>query len=188
MHQDELIGVLWNLIGGGLDTTTSLTSLSLYHLDAHHDLRRRLIEDAELLIPATEEFLRFTSVNETLSRTVTKDVELGGQQLKRGDFLILSWLSANFDEKVFDRPDEVILDRSPNPHMAFGVGSHRCIGMHIARSLFEVMMREVLTRIPEYVVDRPATRFYKGNPELAGVVTMPVTFPPGTPVGIDRPF
>ena len=116
---------------------------------------------------------------------MTKDVELGGQQLKRGDFLILSWLSANFDEKVFDRPDEVILDRSPNPHMAFGVGPHRCIGMHIARSLFEVMMREVLARIPEYVVDRGATRFYKGNPELAGVVTMPVTFPPGAPAGRD---
>ena len=188
LREDELVGVLWNLIGGGLDTTTSLTALSLYHLDAHHDLRRRLIEDPELLIPATEEFLRFTSVNETLSRTVTKDVELGGQRLKRGDFLILSWLSANFDEKVFDRPDEVILDRSPNPHMAFGVGPHRCIGMHIARSLFEVMMREVLTRIPGYVVDRDATRFYKGNPELAGVVTMPVTFAPGAPVGTERPF
>jgi cytochrome P450 len=188
LREDELVGVLWNLIGGGLDTTTSLTALSLYHLDAHHDLRQRLIDDPELLIPATEEFLRFTSVNETLSRTVTKDVELGGQQLNRGDFLILSWLSANFDEKVFDRPDEVILDRTPNPHMAFGVGPHRCIGMHIARSLFEVMMREVLTRIPGYVVDRDATRFYKGNPELAGVVTMPVTFPAGVAVGMERPF
>ena len=188
LGNEELVPILWNLIGGGLDTTTSLTALSLYHLDAHHDLRQRLIDDPELLIPATEEFLRFTSVNETLSRTVTKDVELGGQQLKRGDFLILSWLSANFDEKVFDRPDEVILDRTPNPHMAFGVGPHRCIGMHIARSLFEVMMREVLTRIPGYVVDRDATRFYKGNPELAGVVTMPVTFPAGVAVGMERPF
>jgi cytochrome P450 len=188
LNDEELVGVLWNLIGGGLDTTTSLTSLSLLHLDAHHDLRQRLIDEPELLPSATEEFLRFTSVNETLSRTVTKDVELGGQMLRRGDFLILSWLSANFDEKVFERPDEVILDRSPNPHMAFGVGSHRCIGMHIARSLFEVMMHEVLTRIPDYVVDRAATDFYKGNPELAGVVAMPVTFTPGRRVGAARPF
>ena len=188
LRDDELIGVLWNLIGGGLDTTSSLTSLSLYHLDGHHDLRQRLIDEPDLLVPATEEFLRFTSVNEMLSRTVTKDVELGGQQLSRGDFLILSWLSANFDEKVFERPDEVILDRSPNPHMAFGVGPHRCIGMHIARSLFEVMMHEVLSRIPDYVVDREATEFYKGNPELAGVVSMPVTFTPGKPSGIERPF
>jgi cytochrome P450 len=188
LADDELIGVLWNLIGGGLDTTTSLTSLSLFHLDAHHDLRQRLIDEPDLLTPATEEFLRFTSVNETLSRTVTADIEFGGQQLHRGDFLVLSWLSANLDEKVFERPDEVILDRNPNPHMAFGVGSHRCIGMHIARSLFEVMMHEVLTRMPDFVVDREATRFYKGNPELAGVITMPVTFTPGQPVGVERPY
>lgn len=188
LNEEELVGVLWNLIGGGLDTTTSLTTLSLFHLDAHHDLRQRLIDQPDLMAPATEEFLRFTSVNETLSRTVTKDVELGGQQLSRGDFLILSWLSANFDEKVFERPDEVILDRAPNPHMAFGVGPHRCIGMHIARSLFEVMMHEVLTRIPDFVVDREATSFYKGNPELTGVVAMPVTFTPGQPVGIERPY
>ena len=84
--------------------------------------------------------------------------------------------------------DRIDLGRPDNRHLAFGVGPHRCIGMHIARSLFEVMMREVLTRIPGYVVDREATRFYKGNPELAGVVTMPVTFPPGAPVGIERPF
>ncbi len=160
----------------------------MLHLDAHHELRQRLVDEPDLLIPATEEFLRFTSVNETLSRTVTKDVELGGQKLSRGDFLVLSWLSANFDEKVFERPDEVILDRAPNPHMAFGVGPHRCIGMHIARSLFEVMMREVLARIPDYVVDRTATDFYKGNPELAGVVAMPVTFTPGEPVGVERPY
>jgi cytochrome P450 len=188
LREDEFIGVLWNLIGGGLDTTTSLTSLSLYHLDVHHHLRQRLIDEPELMAPATEEFLRFTSVNEMLSRTVTQDVELGGQQLSRGDFLILSWLSANFDEKIFERPDEVILDRSPNPHMAFGVGPHRCIGMHIARSLFEVMMHEVLSRIPDYKVDREATEFYSGNPELAGVVSMPVTFTPGKPLGVDRPF
>ncbi len=188
LNDEELIGVLWNLIGGGLDTTTSLTSLSLLHLDDHHELRQRLVDEPDLLIPATEEFLRFTSVNETLSRTVTRDVELGGQQLSRGDFLVLSWLSANFDEKVFERPDEVILDRAPNPHMAFGVGPHRCIGMHIARSLFEVMMREVLARIPDYVVDRTATDFYKGNPELTGVVAMPVTFTPGKPVGVERPY
>jgi cytochrome P450 len=188
LTDEEIVGVLWNLIGGGLDTTTSLTSLSLLHLDAHHDLRQRLAAEPDLMAPATEEFLRFTSVNETLSRTVTKDVELGGQQLRRGDYLVMSWLSANFDEKVFERPDEVILDRSPNPHMAFGVGTHRCIGMHIARSLFEVMMREVLARLPDYVVDRAATDFYQGNPELAGVVTMPVTFTPGPRSGVERPF
>lgn len=180
--------MLWNLIGGGLDTTTSLTSLAMFHLDTRPELRQRLIDDPELLVPATEEFLRFTSVNETLTRTVTADVELAGQHLKRGDFLLLSWLSANFDEKVFDRPDQLILDRAPNPHLAFGVGPHRCIGMHLARAMFQVLMSEVLKRIPDYQVDRDATRFYRGNPELAGVVTMPARFTPGPVVGVERPF
>jgi len=127
-------------------------------------------------------------VNETLTRTVTKDVELSGQTMHRGDFLMMSWLAANFDESVFENPNDVIVDRSPNPHLAFGVGPHRCIGMHIARALFGVMMREILSRIPDFIVDREATKFYRGNPELAGVVVMPLSFTPGTARGIPRPF
>ncbi len=185
----ELQSVLWNLIGGGLDTTTSLTALALHHLDAHPDLRARLAGDPGLIGTATEEFLRYFSVNETLTRTVTTDAELGGQQLGRGDHLMLSWLSANRDESVFERADEVVLDRAPNPHLAFGVGPHRCIGMHMARTMFAVLLTEVLARLPDYAVDRGATRFYAGNPELNGVVTMPATFTPGPRLGpAERPF
>jgi cytochrome P450 len=185
----EVQSVLWNLIGGGLDTTTSLTSLSLHHLDAHPELRAQLIDHPELIGAATEEFLRFFSVNETLTRTITCDTELGGQQLRRGEHLMLSWLSANRDESVFDRADEVVLDRAANPHLAFGVGPHRCIGMHMARTMFQVLLAEVLTRLPDYAVDREATRFYAGNPELNGVVTMPATFTPGPRTGPrQRPF
>jgi cytochrome P450 len=185
----ELQGVLWNLIGGGLDTTTSLTALTLHHLDAHPGQRARLAADPGLLEPATEEFLRYFSVNETLTRTVARDVELGGQRLCRGQHLMLSWLSANRDEAVFDRAGEVVLDRDVNPHLAFGVGPHRCIGMHMARTMFKVLVGAVVARIPDYAVDRDATRFYAGNPELNGVVTMPATFTPGPRLGpLDRPF
>jgi cytochrome P450 len=189
LRDDELVSVLWNLIGGGLDTTTSLTSLALYHLDEHPELRQQLIDDPALIVPATEEFLRYFSVNETLTRTVTRDVEMGGQQLCRGDHLMISWLSANRDEQVFDRPDEVVLDRETNVHLAFGVGPHRCIGSHMARTLFRVLMTELLSRVPDYRVDRAATEFYKGNPELNGVVRMPARFTPGARKGPDRrPF
>lgn len=188
LSNDDLVGVLWNLIGGGLDTTTSLTSLALVHLAEHPDLRQRLAENLDLLRPACEEYLRWTSVNETLTRTCTKDTVLGGQEIKRGDFVMMSWLGANFDPSVFDRPSEVDIDRAPNPHLAFGVGTHRCIGLHAARGLFDIMMREILTRTPDYVVDRGNTEFYRGNPELFGVVKMPVTFTPGEPVGVKRPF
>jgi cytochrome P450 len=192
LTDDEMVAALWNLVGGGLDTTTSLTSLTLHHLDQHPDQRAHLAENLDnpdLLDSATEEFLRYFSVNETLTRTITRDVELAGQQLQRGDHLMLSWLSANRDERAFDCPDDVVLDRDPNPHLAFGVGPHRCIGSHMARTLFQVMMSEVLTRIPDYQVDRAATRFYEGNPELAGVVQMPATFTPGARRGPStRPF
>jgi cytochrome P450 len=186
---EELASVLWNLVGGGLDTTTSLTSLSLHHLDEHPDLRDELIRRPELVGTATEEFLRYYSVNESLTRTVTRDTELGGQQLHRGDYVLMSWLSANHDESVFDDPGRVMLDRTPNRHLAFGVGPHRCIGMHMARSMFRILLGEVLRRMPDYRIDREATQFYAGNPELTGVVKMPATFTPGPRVGPpERPF
>jgi cytochrome P450 len=188
MTDDELVAVIWNLIGGGVDTTTSLTSLALVQLADQPELRDRLAGDPGLLAAACEEYLRWTSVNETLTRTCTRDTVLGGQQLRRGDFVMMSWLAADFDPAVFTDPDTVDVDRSPNPHLAFGVGPHRCIGLHVARVMFEVMMSEVLTRIPDYVVDRAGTTYYQGNPKLYGVVTMPVTFTPGTPLGADRPF
>lgn len=187
---DEEVGaVLWNLVGGGLDTTTSLTSLSLHYLASDIQLRERLIAEPQLIPAATEEFLRYFSVNETLTRTVTEDTELGGQQMNRGDVVLISWASANRDEKMFDRPDEVMVDRAPNPHLAFGVGPHRCIGMHLARSMFAVLLSTVLERIPDYRVDHSATRFYEGNPMLVGVVSMPGTFTPSDRRGsTERPF
>jgi cytochrome P450 len=187
LDDDELVAVLWNLIGGGLDTTTSLTALTLLHLDEHRGLRRRLVDEPDLLPTATDEYLRYFSVNETLTRTVTRDVDLGGQQLRRGDHLMLSWLSANRDGAVFDEADEVVVDRGFNPHLAFGVGPHRCIGMHLARALFQVLVRAVLTRLPDYAVDRRATRHYATNPELAGIVSMPATFTPGPRTGPAEP-
>ena len=81
-----------------------------------------------------------------------------------------------------------MLDRAPNPHLAFGIGPHRCIGMHLARALFGIMLRQVLDRIPDYRVDRQATTFYERDPSLAGVAAMPVTFDPVPAVGGPRPF
>lgn len=181
LSDPEITAIMWNLVGGGLDTTTSLTSLTFQWLSANPDARRRLVEDRDLLAPATEEFLRYFCVNETLSRTVTRDVELGGQCLRRGDPLLVSWLSANFDEAVFDDPEAIVLERAPNPHLAFGVGPHRCIGLHLARTLFQVMVNEVLERIPDYQVEPGSVQYYQGNPALAGVVRMPATFTPSTP-------
>lgn len=183
-----IISVLWNLIGGGLDTTTSLTSLSLHHLGSDPVQRRRLIDEPDLLTASTEEFLRFFCVNESLSRTVSCDTELGGVPLTAGDRVLFSWMSANRDQRYFPDPDTVILDRAPNPHLAFGVGAHRCIGMHLARSGFQILVREVLDRIPDYEVVEPVQR-YDGNPTLNGLVSLPARFTPGPRLGpTERPF
>ena len=183
----QLVDILWNLIGGGVDTTTSLTALSLLHLGTHPALRQQLIDRPELYRTAADEFLRYCSVNQQLSRTVTRDIVLGGQQLRRNDRVIISWLAANHDEQEFDRPDEVVLDRAPNHHVAFGLGPHRCIGAQLARVMFEVMVKAVLDRIPDYQVDAAGVYEYLGNPSMTGLGKLPVTFTPGEARGTSRP-
>jgi cytochrome P450 len=188
MTDEEVTGIMWNLVAGGLDTTTSLVSWALHHLGTHPDDRRRLIATPELLPIAIEEYLRHFSPNETLTRTVTRDVELAGRHLRAGDRIMTSWVSANHDEAVFERPDEVLVDRAVNPHLAFGLGGHRCIGSHLARAETEVMLAAVLARMPDYDVDEGAFHPYPGNVVMTGVVSMPVTFTPGRPVGSTAPL
>ncbi|OBF85005.1 cytochrome [Mycobacterium sp. 852002-51163_SCH5372311] len=176
LTDEQLLNIVWNLIGGGVDTTTSQTALTLLHLGTHPELRQQLIDHPELYRTATDEFLRYFSVNQTLSRTVTKDIEMNGQHLRRNDKVVISWLAANHDEKEFDRPDEIILDRLPNRHLAFGLGPHRCIGSHLARLMSEVMVKAVLDRIPDYQVDLEGVHQYLGNPSMTGLGRLPVTF------------
>jgi cytochrome P450 len=183
----QLLNILWNLIAGGVDTTTSQTALTLRHLGTHPELRQQLIEHPELHRTATDEFLRYFSVNQQLSRTVTRDVVLGGQHLRRNDRVVISWLAANHDEQEFERPDQIVLDRAPNRHVAFGLGPHRCIGSHLARLMSEVMVRAVLGRIPDYQVDLVGVREYLGNPSMTGLGKLPVTFTPGESRGTASP-
>ncbi len=183
LTDEQLLNILWNLIAGGVDTTTSQTSLTLLHLGTNPELRQQLIDRPALYRTATDEFLRYSSVNQTLSRTVTRDVELNGQHLRKNDRAVISWLAANHDEHEFERPDEIVLDRAPNRHLAFGLGPHRCIGSHLARLMSEVMVKAVLDRIPDYQVDLDGVDQYLGNPSMTGLGKLPVTFPPGAKRG-----
>jgi cytochrome P450 len=101
---------------------------------------------------------------------------------------VLSWLAANHDETEFDRPGEVVLDRFPNRHLAFGLGPHRCIGSHLARTLSEVMLKAVLDRVPDYRVELDGVDEYVGNPCMTGLGRLPVTFTPAAPRGVSKPF
>ncbi|SPM42065.1 Cytochrome P450 [Mycobacterium numidiamassiliense] len=184
----QLLNILWNLIAGGVDTTTSQTALTLRHLGTHPELRQQLIDQPELFRTATDEFLRYFSVNTSLSRTVARDVDLGGQHLRKNDKVIISWLAANHDEREFERADKVVLDRAPNRHVAFGLGPHRCIGSHLARVMSEVMVKAVLDRIPDYEVDLSGVHQYMGNPSMTGLGTLPVTFSPAESRQTPRPW
>jgi cytochrome P450 len=188
LTQAQVLDILWNLIGGGVDTTTSLTSWSFWHMGRHPETRRPLVEHPELYTRAADEFLRYYSVNQQLSRTVTQDVELGGAQLCKGDRVLISWLAANHDPAEFERPDEIVVDRTPNRHLAFGLGPHRCIGSHLARVMFEVMVGEVLRRIPDYQIESGPPRQYLGSPTMTGLADLPITFTAGAVVGVERPY
>ena len=188
LSDDEITAIMWNLVAGGLDTTTSLVSWGLHHLGTHPEDRARLIDDPSLIPAAVEEFLRHYSPSETLTRTATRDVELGGRQIRRGDIVFISWVTANHDPAAFDAPEEIRIDREANKHLAFGLGGHRCIGSSIARIESELMLRDVLARVGDYVIDIDGFKPYPGNLLMTGVVSMPVTFTPGPRTGAVNPF
>ena len=188
LTDDEITGIMWNLVAGGLDTTTSLVSWGLHYLGTHPGDRARLITDPGLIGGAVEEFLRFYSPSETLTRTATRDVELGGRQIRRGDVVFISWVSANHDPSVFEGAGEVRIDRAVNKHLAFGLGGHRCIGSSIARIESELMLGDVLQRIGDYQIDTDGFKPYPGNLLMTGVVSMPVTFTPSARSGAADPF
>ena len=188
LTDSEVGEIMWNLVAGGLDTTTSLVSWGLHHLGTTPDARNQLLADRSLIPSAVEEFLRFYSPSETLTRTATRDVELGGRNIARGDVVMISWVSANHDPSAFDQADAIVLDRAVNRHLAFGLGGHRCIGAQVARTEAEIMFRQVLDRIPDFVVDEARFRPYPGNLLMTGVVSMPATFTAGTRHGGENPL
>ena len=160
----------------------------LHHLGTHPADRARLLDDPDLIAAAVEEFLRFYSPSETLTRTATRDVELGGRQIRRGDVVFISWVAANHDPSVFEGADDVRIDRAVNKHLAFGLGGHRCIGSSIARIESELMLGDVLRRIGDYEIDADGFKPYPGNLLMTGVVSMPVTFTPSARIGAVDPF
>ena len=145
----ERIGALFVLMLGGIDTTWSTLGASLFHLGTHPDHLATLVERPELIPSAVEEFLRFYAPV-TIARVITRDAEVAGCPVEAGQRLLLSYPSANRDETVFDRPDEVVLDREQNRHLAFGVGVHRCLGSNLARMELKVALEAWLARYPRF--------------------------------------
>ena len=167
------------IVGGGMDTTTSLTGQTLVYLAAHPEVRQALIDDPDLLVPATDEFLRVFAPSQSMARTVTQPVEVAGCPMAAGERVLVPWVAANFDETVFERPDEIVLDRPKNRHLSFGLGFHRCVGAHLAKAMFQTMMRQVLTRLPDYRVQTEGIVTYADHGNQTGLDAVPAVFAPG---------
>ena len=179
---DEVVQMSINIIFGGVDTTTALTSNIVRFLGRNPEQRQRLIDDPALRPIAREESLRYFAPVHGVARHSTEDVEVGGFNIKAGDSIFLALASANRDSAIFEAPDEFKVDRRPNRHLGFGAGMHHCIGQHLARVMFDSMLDEVLNRIPDYVMGDGAEP-YTSVDKVNGWISLPATFTPGKKLG-----
>lgn len=176
---DERIVILWFLllIAGNETTRSSLTG-AMEMLSTHPDQRRLLMSDLDTNLPLfVEEMLRITNPVLHFRRTATQDIEIGDATIRAGDKVVLWYPSANRDETVFDQPEVFDLTRQPNPHLAFGVGTHFCLGARIGRLSIRTMLRELLTRLPDIeMVGEPQrlhSMFLSGAKALSVTATSP---------------
>ncbi|AWK76270.1 hypothetical protein CBI38_32920 (plasmid) [Rhodococcus oxybenzonivorans] len=149
----EILQIVISLFLGAVETTGSTLNSAFHYLADHPEAREYLREDPEGRLPlAVEEFLRTAGSLAYTARTVTEDTTLDGCPLKRGDKVALLMSSASRDADVFDNPDEVVLDRKPNRHFAFGAGPHKCAGATFARMMLRIAIQEALAKLGDFRV------------------------------------
>ena len=164
---------------GGMDTTSGFTGNVLLRLCTDPELRQRFIDDPSLVRKGTDELLRLYTPTLGLARTVSRDAEFHGQPLCKGDRAILMWAAANRDPAMFSDPDTLDLSReNAKKQMAFGVGMHRCLGSHYAKMMFDVLITQILKRLPDFeLADEP--KLFEDAGEVYAVRKLPVRFTPG---------
>jgi cytochrome P450 len=168
LSDDELSMFLVQLLVAGNETTRNMLSAGLVALADAPEQWRRLGEDHGLLKSAVEELLRYTSPVISFMRTATRDTELGGQPIARGEPLLLLFASADRDEEVFGADaGDLDVGRDPNPHVAFGFGNHFCLGAALARLEGRVVLEELLARFGSIERAGPVER--SGSSVIAGV-------------------
>ena len=176
LTDEEILYFAYLLILAGNETTRNAISGGLLALFEHPEQRRRLQSDLSLLPVAVEEILRWTSPVTHMARAATRDVELSGQTIRQGDQLIMWYPSVNRDEEVFPDGEVFNVERSPNEHLAFGIGEHFCLGAGFARLELRVMFEELLQRLPDIEQAGPAERLK--STFIGGIKHLPVRFTP----------
>jgi cytochrome P450 len=177
LTEHERLQLVWGLSNAAGDTTSGLTTTALWYLARHPDLKRRFVEDPAAIARNLDEFIRLCAVI-TVSRTVSAPTTLAGVELVPEDKVAIMLGAAGRDERVFENPEAFQFDRKPNKHLAFGLGIHKCVGMHLARLQFKVTMEELLRRIPDYDIADDADVVITAGPAWQ-VRALPLRFTAG---------
>ena len=181
MGDDELNLFLTVLLIAGNETTRNAITGGMLALSRFPEERQRLIDhldDDHFVDLAVDELIRWVSPVIGFTRTVTEDHERRGVQLKAGDEVLMLYQSANRDASVFENPDGLILDRDPNPHLAFGIGPHFCLGANLARLEVKTVFEELFKRLPDISVPEGATRVRAQSGLVIALQHLPATFTP----------
>ena len=182
LSESDLASFFVLLVVAGNETTRNSTAWGLKFLTDNPDQRAIWADDFEVVAPtAVEEIVRVASPVSYMRRSVTRDIECGGRQMREGDKVAMFYIAANRDPAVFDEPFKFDVLRDPNPQYGFGgPGPHFCLGAHLARRQITTMYRELLTRLPDIVA--------VGEPDLLqasfihGVKRLDAEFTPAAPM------
>ncbi|MDA9545926.1 MULTISPECIES: cytochrome P450 [unclassified Bradyrhizobium] len=173
MDAKNFLGNLILLIVGGNDTTRNTMSGSLLALSQHPEQYRKLRQNPDLLDSFVPEVIRWQTPLAHMRRTALSDFEFRGKQIKKGDKVVMWYVSGNRDEDVIDRPYEFIIDRArPRTHLSFGFGIHRCVGLRLAELQLKIIWEEILKRFDHIDVVGEPTRVYSSF--VKGIETLPV--------------
>ncbi len=141
---DVILGIGATLFGAGFDTTKSAICAAIYHLASNAADQAKLRKDPLKIPLAVEEFLRWQAPLECTSRRAAADAEVDGHPIPEGDLVSLSWASANLDPEQFENPETLDIERTPNLHLTFGHGVHKCVGAPLARLEIQIVLEELL--------------------------------------------
>jgi cholest-4-en-3-one 26-monooxygenase len=168
----QLLSYCELIVEAGNETTRNAISGGLVALDHHRDQWEQLRSDPDLLPDAVEEMLRYVTPIIHFTRTAMEDAEVHGARIREGDKVALFFASANRDDDVFDDPFSFRIDRDPNPHLAFGIGQHFCMGAHLARLEMQTVFRHLVARLDSFEVTGPVERL--NSAVNGGIKRLPV--------------
>lgn len=147
LTKEEVKGVMVLTFAGGRDTVINAITNSIAYFAEHPDALARIKDNPEMINTAIEELVRYYSPLTQMGRVVTEDTQVCEQDIKAQSRVSLCWASANRDENTFENAEEVVLDRKINPHVAFGFGTHNCLGATHARALLRIILSEMVQKV-----------------------------------------